>query len=194
MSGVTPAKGVDALTFTIPDGIEPILAYRAWSCCVDGIEPTLLPIAGDKGDVWNEASENWVRASCALFHWRSEGVRAAFEARGLPVPSVIEGDQHAAPAEGCSCGFYALKSASDVFERFGRFGGNLIGRVELAGKVIEHDLGFRAERARIDALIPVAGNEALTALVCASPRDRCRSIHAVRSLSRRPNLRLRASM
>jgi hypothetical protein len=33
----------------------------------------------------------------------------------------------------------------------------VIGRVYLAGKVIEHDFGYRAERARIAELIPVAG-------------------------------------
>ena len=34
-----------------------------------------------------------------------------------------------------------------------------LGRVELAGKVIEHSLGYRAARARIAALIPIRGNE-----------------------------------
>jgi hypothetical protein len=155
---------VSAVLVTIPDSIEPIVAYRAWTCHVEGIEPTLLSLGGDGGDVWNEASENWIVASCAAFRWRSETVRAAFEHRGLSAPSLVE-EEHAAPAEGCSCGFYALKSATDAFERFGRSRGNLIGRVKLAGKVIEHDPGYRAERARIDALIPVQGTESLTALV-----------------------------
>jgi glycine cleavage system aminomethyltransferase T len=43
--------------------------YRAWSCRVDGIEPTLLSLGGHGCDVWNDASDNWVRASCAMFHW-----------------------------------------------------------------------------------------------------------------------------
>jgi hypothetical protein len=150
---------------TIPDGIEPIVAYRAWSCRVDGIEPTLLSLGGHGGDVWNDASDNWVRASCAMFHWMSEAAREAFHDRGLPVPSLTEGDPHAAPAEGCTCGFYALKSVTDAFEMFGRVDRNLIGRVKLAGKVIEHEFGYRAQRARIDALIPIVGNESLTALV-----------------------------
>jgi len=37
--------------------------------------------------------------------------------------------------------------------------GVVLGRVELAGKVIECTLGFRAEHARISALIPIGGND-----------------------------------
>jgi hypothetical protein len=40
-----------------------------------------------------------------------------------------------------------------------REGDLVIGRVDLAGKVIEHDFGYRAERARIAELIPAAGAE-----------------------------------
>jgi hypothetical protein len=35
----------------------------------------------------------------------------------------------------------------------------VLGRVELAGKVIEHERGYRAERARIVELIPLRGTE-----------------------------------
>jgi hypothetical protein len=35
----------------------------------------------------------------------------------------------------------------------------VLGRVELAGKVIEHEWGYRAERARIAELIPFRGTE-----------------------------------
>ena len=150
---------------TIPDGIEPIVAYRAWSCRVDGIEPTLHSLSGDGGGVWNDASDHWVRASCAMFHSMAEAARQAFHKLGLPDPRLAESDAHAAPAEGCTCGFYALKSATDVFEMFGVGDRILIGRVKLAGKVIEHEFGYRAERARIDALIPIVGHESLTALV-----------------------------
>jgi hypothetical protein len=41
-----------------------------------------------------------------------------------------------------------------------RLGPDLVlGRVELAGKVIEYTVGYRAARARIAALIPTRGNE-----------------------------------
>jgi hypothetical protein len=35
----------------------------------------------------------------------------------------------------------------------------VLGRVELAGKIIEHEWGYRAERARIAELIPFRGTE-----------------------------------
>ena len=89
---------------------------------------------------------------------------AACEA-GLQVPSLGNHDAHAAPVEGCTCGFYALKSVTDAFRMSGRIDRTVIGRVKLAGKVIEHEFGYRAQRARIDALIPTRGLESLTAMV-----------------------------
>jgi len=96
--------------------------------------------------------ELWVTASC--------------EATSQPV--------HVAPDEDCTCGFYAMRSADDVAE----FGiaidpqvsspdgegaeGVVLGRVLLAGKVIEHEYGYRAERARIAALIPTTTDGGIT--------------------------------
>jgi hypothetical protein len=41
----------------------------------------------------------------------------------------------------------------------GSTSGVVMGRVELAGKIIEHEWGYRAERARIAELIPFRGTE-----------------------------------
>jgi hypothetical protein len=38
----------------------------------------------------------------------------------------------------------------------------IVGRVHLAGKVIEHELGYRAERARIAEILPLPGYDAWT--------------------------------
>ena len=74
---------------------------------------------------------------------------------------------HIAPDERCTCGFYAFKDLAPelvaLLEHVPDFGPEpdtriVIGRVELAGKVIEHDLGYRAGGARIAALIPVEGD------------------------------------
>lgn len=46
------------------------------------------------------------------------------------------------PGWGCSCGIYAAKSRDLL-------GAGIVGRVELEGMVIEHEHGYRAERARI---------------------------------------------
>jgi hypothetical protein len=45
---------------------------------------------------------------------------------------------------------------------------HVLGRVLLAGKVIEHDEGYRAERARIAELIPVKGTERTVELLAAA--------------------------
>ena len=74
--------------------------------------------------------------------------------------------QHGVPDEGCSCGFYAMKeldaqllrTAGMAVQDAGNNGTEevfVLGRVELAGKVIEHEIGYRAERARIVELIPL---------------------------------------
>jgi hypothetical protein len=191
-SGSAPTrrpKHVSAVLVTIPDSIEPIVAYRAWTCHVEGIEPTLLSLGGDGGDVWNEASENWIVASCAAFRWRLETVRAAFEHRGLSAPSLVE-EEHAAPAEGCSCGFYALKSATDAFERFGRSRGNLIGRVKLAGKVIEHDPRLQGRAGSDRRADPGAGDRVAHCPGLPPTRDRDRSFQSVGRVHGRPRLRL----
>ncbi|CAN5846231.1 hypothetical protein BH23ACT4_BH23ACT4_15580 [soil metagenome] len=57
------------------------------------------------------------------------------------------------------CGIYAVKSESQVSRTF--FASNyataaiIVGRIEMKGLVIEHELGYRAERARIvDLWVP----------------------------------------
>jgi hypothetical protein len=39
----------------------------------------------------------------------------------------------------------------------GHQSGMILGRIQIAGKIIEHDFGYRAERARVAALIPREG-------------------------------------
>ena len=60
------------------------------------------------------------------------------------------------------CGFYAMKvltRAQQLTMELQRGPDLTLGRVELAEKVIEHSMGYRAARARIAALIPIRGNE-----------------------------------
>jgi hypothetical protein len=73
---------------------------------------------------------------------------------------------HEAPREGCSCGVYALKQLDGLLP--GGFGSwSVLGRVELAGKVIEHSDGYRAERARIVELFPGVGQRPLLDAIAA---------------------------
>lgn len=81
---------------------------------------------------------------------------------------------HDAPDESCRCGFYAVKSLFTLGRllSFTTIGGIparmadprvatflVAGRVDLAGKVVEHDLGYRAERMRVAELLAFCGTE-----------------------------------
>ena len=136
----------------IPDGIDPIVGYRAWYYEIGQREARLHPITqgsgvGPKAGAWDGASWGWVTAMCSL---------------------VGPASWHVAPMEDCSCGFYAMRELQPVVQDaaqlhvwrnlgLGSTTGVVLGRVELAGKIIEHDRGYRAERARIAELIPFRG-------------------------------------
>ena len=138
----------------IPDGIDPIVGYRAWYFEIGKREARLHPITqgsgvGPRAGAWDGASWGWVTATCSL---------------------VGPGAWHVAPAEDCTCGFYAMRELHPVVQDaaglhvwrqlgLGCESGLVMGRVELAGKVIEHEFGYRAERARIVELIPFGGTE-----------------------------------
>jgi len=135
----------------VPDGIEPIVGFRVWYYDLTGPRPHLYPICSRRDlsapSPWDGAESGWVVASCGA----------------NPV------DPCDVPAWGCTCGFYATKSLSTLeralfplmlspTEREADCG-CILGRVELAGRIIEHDDGYRAQRARIAELIPIEGDE-----------------------------------
>jgi hypothetical protein len=143
-----------------PDGIVPLVGYRLWWVQHEDEEPAFLPLNHPTAD-WSGATRGWVSASCSV----------------VPELLVFPGDElvesaitpHRVPGEDCRCGFYAMKelhpqllravsmqTASMPTPTEGRL---VVGRVELAGKIVEHDLGYRAERARIVELIPIRGEE-----------------------------------
>jgi hypothetical protein len=142
---------MDPSSVRVPDGIEPISAYRAWFYSIEGKTAQLRPLRSPAGrsakNAWDGAGASWVTASCAL--------------HGSP--------KHEVPSEDCSCGFYSLKDLDEVVAstvpihfsgaRVGRFDQVVLGRILLSGKVIEHESGYRAERARIAELIPFRGSE-----------------------------------
>jgi hypothetical protein len=145
-----------------PDLIEPIVGYRAWRYTMSDRGVHVLPFNLTADDLlprndWEGAWAAWVTASCLL----------------------PRDPAHLAPDEDCTCGFYALNSSEDVAEfseaivfqsaasRAEGSEGAVLGRVLLAGKVIEHETGYRAERARIAELIPTT-TDAGTTLALAS--------------------------
>ena len=145
----------------VPDSIEPLVGYRAWH--VAGA--SLLPI-GHRDPLattspWDGANRHWVSATCSfetpepVTDSMRERLQHIYSKLGLPFES-FPGGPHTVPGEDCSCGFYAMKELSSMLGFLAP--GVVLGRVELAGKVIECSLGYRAERARIAELISIAGD------------------------------------
>jgi hypothetical protein len=123
----------------IPDGITPIVAYRLWRVDADGRLGSVAASA-----TWPVGE--WVEASCLI----------------------PRSGSHRAPSSGCSCGLYAVKTRRQLSNLLAevasdrpspiRRGLVVCGVVELSGMIIEHDRGYRAERARIVELLPIRGD------------------------------------
>jgi hypothetical protein len=137
-----------------PDGITPLVGYRYWTLSVLGERWTLRSMNGELvhevtvDQAVEQRDDGWVVARCLI-------------------------NAHAAPEESCACGFYAVKSLPALRSSPGLFWSaasratahpdaithRVAGRVHLAGKIVEHDLGYRAERMRIAELRPFRGTE-----------------------------------
>lgn len=146
----------------IPDGITPLAGYRAWQVAEEATGLVFYPLS-HRSREWVGATRGWASARCPVGseeRWIASKVR----------PGWIDRVAHVAPDESCSCGFYAMKDLHPHLVQLVAFarraeltprsqGTFVLGRVDLAGKVIEHARGYRAERARIAELIPLRGTE-----------------------------------
>ena len=139
-----------------PDGITPLVGYRCWTLSIGPGHRALRSLNGqivrqvNLDEPLGQRADPWLVARCLT-------------------------RDHAAPEESCACGFYALKSWASLgsflpfaVPRAMLYTGGaeprvaafpVMGRVDLAGKIIEHDLGYRAERMRITELRACAGTE-----------------------------------
>ena len=105
--------------------VGPVYGLRAWSVLRSGLLTSTTFI----DSVWEPGS--WTEAGAH---------RSVFDY------------EHAAPSAGCDCGIHALKSERRLRSMFAEIGGTVLGQVELAGRVVEHDAGYRAERARVSGI------------------------------------------
>jgi hypothetical protein len=111
----------------VPDGIDPIVGYRAWYYTIGQRGARLHPLIQRGSEVpagvsdWDGASWGWVTTTCS---------------RGAA-------SWHVAPEENCTCGFYAMSTLPPVVSACGfrtaeigpgDTSGVVLGRVELAGK------------------------------------------------------------
>ncbi|MGH2692303.1 MAG: hypothetical protein ACRDHM_07335 [Actinomycetota bacterium] len=156
----------------IPDAIEPLVGIRGWTVRISGDEVLFHPVSGSTGG-WEGAGSGWVEATCLFAPWIPHAhLSLVTDEPSRPTRHCDLCDQgHVAPEESCTCGFYAFKELSPELVAVLTMAPDpgsaqdlhlVVGRVELAGKVIEHDLGYRAGRARIAALIPVEGRDPFT--------------------------------
>lgn len=151
----------------VPDGIEPIVGCRCWKYDLTTDRPSLLSLAA--GEAWRIGG--WTRATCRA------GDRVGSR-------HSIHTSDHQAPLEGCSCGLYALREQPplSLLAQYlpartpGELDRGVIwGRVQLAGKVIEHEEGYRGELARVLELVPVRGQESVAQMLAATYHARVSS-------------------
>ena len=134
----------------VPDAIEPLTAFRAWRHVPNDSRAQLHPMARRPGEVW--LPNAWTEARCLA------GGLSAYVRRSHAV------EPHAAPHEGCTCGLYGMRTLDDLVDELSTLGlralssaGIVVGRVELAGKVVEHELGYRAQYGRVVELLSAPG-------------------------------------
>lgn len=113
-----------------PDFFAPLEAWRKFSVTDRG---RVLKSVGVSG-VWPMADPG--AAFCQAENWFNPASDAP--AHEDPCPSL-----------GCSCGFYAYKTRDDA-EKHGQ--GHILARVEVWGRIAEHERGYRAERVKLKEL------------------------------------------
>jgi DNA-binding NarL/FixJ family response regulator len=142
-----------------PDGITPLVGYRTWTLSVGPGRWTLRSM--------NEQIVHDVKIDHPLGRRNDAWL----------VARCLRGGDHDAPDESCTCGFYAVKSLRTLRRLLfvtmaltrprmtdsGEMTYRVAGRVHLAGKIVEHDFGYRAERMRIAELLSFPGTEEIVA-------------------------------
>ena len=109
--------------------LEPIQGWRVWKVAGGRLYSTVF------GSLWPEHAR--LDAHCGL--------------GGRSSPGGLRGVHHA-PARGCHCGIYALKSREDAVFLAGQIHGVetlAVGRVSLWGRIVETERGYRGQYAYV---------------------------------------------
>lgn len=155
---------------------EPITAYRVWGVYTPRsveLDAEMLALLADDYDAGRNPFRRLIGARlCGIgngapwltpvHHARcsasSYGPFFTLSLSASPAPSSL----HDSPANGCSCGVWALKNPRDAWLTRKEYhaGRRLaLGRVQLWGRVIEHNRGYRAEYARPLSLLLLGGTQ-----------------------------------
>ena len=121
------AEIVKQLTAALPVvETQPIIAYRAWNCPGDLLDP----VNNQYTPAWNPLKP--AAAICVAVDI-SFGIGLGYRQKsGVP----------GAPHADCGCGYYGFKTPDDLAQVAHA---DIFGRVALWGKVFEHKDGYRAE-------------------------------------------------
>jgi hypothetical protein len=107
---------MSVVSSVIPDGIEPLVGWRAWRVQYDMLTSVYHPTP------WGPREALWAR------HWFAGAQRT-----------------HESPKEHCSCGVYAYLDRGRAEELAETSCAPVFGTIALWGRVIEHEFGFKAE-------------------------------------------------
>ena len=113
-------------------GIEPIRGYRSWAAVGGGGKPSPL----------------WLSSPQRAHEWADGAISAS-------CPGYPFGIRHDCPAPylACVCGIYAYNDPTLLdWDQWTRTHEQVFGEVDLWGKVIEAERGYRAEHARVVSL------------------------------------------
>lgn len=120
----------------IEDVAEPIVGYRMFHVR----EPRLRSVSRDV--LWPTAAEGGLVARCFP--------KTSSTPKGNEPPCPYPEEEIHGEAYGFGCGIYAAKSIEELLAK--EWGGRVLGRVLLGGRVREHTHGYRAQFAVIDAI------------------------------------------
>lgn len=147
----------------VPDLVEEIVAWRAWRAVFGDPRRDGHVLVSFNRVEW--PAGDWLHATCKNYtvvksneprpYWRLDSSGQLVYLKSPPLASLRPepcGDD--SPGERCRCGIYAVSTRWQLQEEVNRLFGDaaahgvLVGKVALAGKVIEHQGGYRAQRAR----------------------------------------------
>jgi hypothetical protein len=146
---------VGSAEFVIPDSIEPIIGWRSWVVrrFQVGDEPGDPVLTSVLSPVWWPKHEAITARHVREYDDPIAQKRAQL---GIAHPGGV-------PSEQCHCGVYAWKKRQSLVED-GQWApgiSRVSGRVRMWGHVIVHARGYRAQFARVDAII---GDERMAGL------------------------------
>lgn len=130
--------------FRVPDAIGSIVGWRTWRLLMPQPRNGLL-----------------LQSVHTPTFWFPESVHEA--------ECLVERSLHPAPSGDCTCGFYSLKNTDFIDDPYTNVAGmnyshmEIMGEVEIWGRIIEGEIGYRSQFAKIKSFSVSAGGYAVYA-------------------------------